>query len=199
MRKILIIELFIGISFQVFSDIWEMPTVERYYSENGKFMLKVLPTVYPDKYWDWQRAKPNKKKKYTTKDTTIVLCHAILFHIENTDTIEIWNKRLINKIAPVTAIVSNDGKSIVTFDNWGSMGYGLDVMVTYDENGGLVKRYQLEDFSPFPINEYMMSISSIWWNCGAKYINYQTVEICFLDEWKNKKTRKYNIITKEFE
>ena len=61
-----------------------------------------------------------------------------------------------------------------------------------------MKKYQLEDFSPFPINEYKASVSSIWWNCGAKYIDNQTIEICFLNESKISKTRQYNLTTKEF-
>jgi hypothetical protein len=71
-------------------------------------------------------------------------------------------------------------------------------MAIYDESGGLIKRYQLEDISPFPINEFQLSISSIWWRCGAKYLDNQTVEICFQDKNQNIKTRYYNLITREF-
>jgi hypothetical protein len=46
----------------------------------------------------------------------------------------------------------------VTFDNWYSMGYGVDVLAIYDDKGMLLKRHMLEDISPFPINTYEMSI-----------------------------------------
>jgi hypothetical protein len=75
----------------------------------------------------------------------------------------------------------------------------MDVMVTYSGNGDLIMRYQLEDFSPFPINEYVRSVSSIWWRCGARYIDNQTIEICFQDEKKNIQKRRYNLIMREFE
>ena len=68
------------------------------------------------------------QKKISETYTTIILCHAILNKIESPDTIEIWNKKLINPIMPVHVIVTNDGKSIVIFDNWYSMGYGLEVL-----------------------------------------------------------------------
>ena len=181
------------------ADSWNSPSVARYYSDNGQFMLKIMPTFIPDKYWDWKSSKPKKRIKYTAKDTVIIKCHAFLYSIKNKDTIEIWNKKLINDIAPVTAIISNNGKSVITFDNWSSMGYGLDVMVVYDSNGGLIKRYQLENFSPIPINDYFISISSIWWRCGVRFIDENSVEICFKDDKKNVRTRKYSILTNEFE
>jgi hypothetical protein len=130
--------------------------------------------------------------------TILTFCHAILYKIENSDTTEVWNKKLTNAIMPEFVIVANDGSSIVTFDNWSSLGYGPDVMVTYDRNGILIKKYKLEDFSPFPINDYLHSVSSIWWNCGAKYIDNQTIQICFQDEKKAIKTKQYNLTTGEF-
>lgn len=200
MQKLIVLfGLLALISTKANADFWKSPSITRYYSDNGRFMLKVIPTFIPDKYWDWKSSKTKKRIKFTAKDTVIIKCHAILYSIENKDTIEIWNKRLINDIAPVTAIISNNGKSVITFDNWSSMGYGLDVMVVYDSKGGLKKRYQLENFSPIPINDYFMSISSIWWRCGVKFIDENSIEICFQDDKKNVKTRKYNISTNEFE
>lgn len=197
--KLLAILFLTFISSRIVADTWKSPETKNYFSENRKYFVKVFPTSTPEKYYKWRTAKPKKKSKFSEKDTTIILCHAILYKIEGADTIEIWKQKLINRIAPETVIVANDGKSIVTFNNWGSVGYGIDVMVTYDEFGGLVKRYQLEDFSPFPINHYEMSISSLWWCCGVKYIDNQKIEICFRDEDDNVKNRIYNIKAQVFE
>jgi hypothetical protein len=199
MRKYILIGLFIGITLQTFADEWIKPIIKSYFSENGNYMIKVFPTEYPEKYGDWLNSKPDKKKRFSVEDTTVTLCHAILYQIEKADTIEIWNKKLINKLAPMMIIISNDGKSFVTFDNWCSLGYGSDVMVVYDERGEVIKKYKLEDFSPFPINKYKMTILSIWWRCNAKYINNQTIEICFKDEKENIKSRIYHILTNKFE
>jgi len=70
-------------------------------------------------------------------------------------------------------------------------GYGIDVMVAYDKACGLIERYKLENFSPIPINNYEMPISSLWWRCGLEYIDNNTVEICFKDE-SEKIKRRYN-------
>jgi hypothetical protein len=161
-------------------------------------MLRVFPTEIPENYSKWKAAKPKKKEKFAPKDTTIILCHAILFKTTDSDTTVIWEKKLINQISPVVVIVSNNGSSVVTFDNWYSNGYGIDVMVVYNQTGGLVKRYKLEDFSPIPINDFKMSISSLWWRCGVKYIDINTVEICFRDESENIRKSRYFIDENRF-
>jgi len=198
MNKYIAILGLILISSSTLADVWELPKIKKYFSEDSTFMVKVIPTQIPEKYWKWKTSKPNKKKKFTEKDTTIILCHAIFNKIESSDTIEIWNKKIVNPIMPVQVIVANDGKSMVTFDNWSSMGYGPEVMVIYDEFGELVNKYQLEDISPFPTIDYLKSVSSIWWRCGTKYVNNQTIEICFQDEKNNIKTRHYNLTTQDF-
>jgi hypothetical protein len=196
--KLFFLVLSLGFPFSVFGDTWLNPKIETYFSEDSSFMLKVFPTEFPDKYMDWKRAKPKKKAKFSPADTAIKHCHAALYKISDSDTTEIWSKRLINAIAPVHAIVANDGNTIVTFDNWHSVGYGIDVLVVYDSRGGLVNRYALEDFSPFPINDYEMTISSLWWRCGASYIDDKMIEICFRDADDNEKIRKYNLVDQIF-
>jgi hypothetical protein len=198
MTKYLLTGLLILISSSLIADSWNTPKIERYFSNDSTFMLKVYPTFIPEKFSKWNSAKPKRRKNFSEKDTTIIPCYAILFKIEKKDTVEVWNRGLINRVMPAFAIVADDGKSIVTFDNWGSMGYGLEAMVTYDEKGGLIKRYQLEDFSPFPINDYFISISSLWWRCGVKYLDNQTIEICFQNKKKEVQTRQYNLTTRGF-
>jgi hypothetical protein len=41
-------------------------------------------------------------------------------------------------VAPVSALVSEDGAYLITFDNWHSMGYGDDVVVLYRTDGTLI-------------------------------------------------------------
>lgn len=182
-----------------FADSWADAEVKKFYSNNGKYIVEVYPTVIPQKYYKWAFAKPKKKSKFSAQDTTIIYCHAILYEITETETIKIWDKKLINRVAPVNVIVGNDGKSIVTFDNWFSTGYGTEVMVLYDQNGNLEKRYNLEDITPFPIDNYRFSVSSIHWNCGAKYVSNDEIEICFRTEDGRIITKKYNVIKKEFQ
>jgi len=196
MKKYLLAALSLIIVYNLYADTWQPPTIKTYFSQNGKYMIKVIPTEYPDKYWDWKQSK--EKKKYSKSDTTLIPCHAILYHIYKNDTIHIWNKPLVNRVAPISAIVANDGSSIATFDNWSNLGYGNDVFVIYNENGELINKYELEFFSPFDIDDYMISVSSIWWRCGEKYSKSGLIEICCATA-ESEKLIYYNIQTKEFE
>lgn len=106
----------------------------------------------------------------------------------------------MNPIAPVLAFVSNDGTRVLTLDNWYSAGYGLEVFVVYNERGEMVKRYQLDDFSIFPLNEYFLSISSIWWRCDSELLNEERkIKICMRTEDERTGSILYNLDTYNFE
>jgi hypothetical protein len=197
--RLIILFILTLFSVKTYSDTWENPSVKKYLSGNGEFLLIVFPAEIPANYFKWKESNPNQKDRFAAKDSTIIMCHATLNQIFNNDTIEIWNKKFINQVAPVSAIISNDGKTVVTFDNWYSMGYGLDILVIYDQYGGLIKRFQLEDVSPIPINELPMTISSIRWNCGAKFITNVSFEICVQNDKFEQTKRTYNLMTGNFD
>ena len=198
MKHIFLI-LFCLISLNLFADSWVEPTKKRYYSPDSSYCVEIVPTRIPVKYWEWKGAKPKKKHKYTAADTTIVHAHAKMFKVENKDTIKVWEQKLINPHAPVEAFVSPNGKYLVTLDNWYSAGYGPDVFVVYNEKGELLKRYQLENFSPFPINTYAISINSIWWRCSVEFLSPERIKVCFVDAAKEERFKKYNLTMLEFE
>ena len=133
------------------------------------------------------------------EDTTITPCKAELYKIIGTDSVLIWRSNLLNDICPVHALVANDGSSIATFDNWYSSGYGFNTLVIYNDKGQAKKTYKLEEISPFPLNEYMKSISSLHWNGGELYIDNNRIEITFLTENKSIAKRIYNLKKLEFE
>jgi hypothetical protein len=61
-------------------------------------------------------------------------------------------------------LVSDDGKNVVTFDNWHSVGFGDNVVVIYGPNGMLVKSFQLDQIlPPYFISGFDSSVSSIFW------------------------------------
>jgi hypothetical protein len=72
-------------------------------------------------------------------------------------------KELVNPYAPYEAMVTNDGKYVITFDDWGHLGYGENVMVVYGENGYLLKKHNLDEITTFRVNELQRSVTSICW------------------------------------
>jgi len=187
------------LSFKTMADSWPPPKTKDYYNDTKTYFVRIVPRTVPEKFWKWINAKPKQKKHFSPADTTIIPCHAIMYkRTKNGDSL-VWKKNLINQIAPVSAFVSNDVRYLVTFDNWHSMGYGVDVMVYYDNQGNLIKRHMLEDISPFPINTYSISTSSIRWRCDSRFLDNNRLEICFKDEKETILKKVYNLDDKRME
>ena len=180
------------------ADSWSPPKTKRYYSPDSSYFVDIVPQHIPTKYYAWRGAKPHKKHRFAATDTIVTPCSAAMFRLQGPDTVKVWEQQLINRVAPLSALVSNDGHYLVTFDNWASVGYGVDVLAVYDEQGLLLKRYTLDEFSPFPLNTYRRSISSLWWMCAARLTAPHQVEICFQNEKKEQKRRSFNLETLQF-
>ncbi len=194
-RRYFILFFLLFITTGLSADTWKNPEIIVAFSQNREYMLKVYPIKYPENYYT--RKYKRQYKKGIIKDT-IVPCHAVLYKISNLDTIEIWNKPLVNKESPVNVIVADDGKSIVTFDNWHWIGRS-HTMVIYGQNGNIIRDYELKEISPFPLDTYLHSISSVFWGCKGKYIDNNRVEVCFENENNEILKRVFNIELKEFE
>lgn len=101
---------------------------------------------------------------------------------------------MVNLVSPVDIIVANDGKSVVTFDDWGMKGFKHS-MVVYGERGEMIKDFDLEDISPFPIEQYSRSISSIFWGGRGEYLDNNRISIYFKN--KNHEIKKEYLILKK--
>jgi len=171
------------------------------YSQNSEYMLIVYPTAIPNNFFSYKYQR--QRRRGMVKDT-IIPCHAVLYHICNSDTVKLWDKPLINTDSPVYAIVANDGKSIITIDDWGRRGY-QHTLVIYGENGELIEDFELKDISPFPLEHYVHTISSINWRENredrenVKYLDKDRIEIHFIYRKGEDKIRVFNIKTREFE
>lgn len=79
-----------------------------------------------------------------------------------------WNEPLQNPLSPLTVLVSDGGWRVITLDNYYTVGFGDEVVVFYDENGKLLKKYSLEmllqekDMARIP-----RTVSSRWWRKKA--------------------------------
>lgn len=179
----------------VLADIWKSPKVITAYSENKEYMLMVYPTEYPQNYFTAKYQRHQKMGKVTD---TIKPCHAILYRVSSSDTLEIWNRPLVNAQSPVRAIVANDGKSVITIDDWHQKG-SVHTFVVYGESGELIREFELKEISPFPLEEYFRSISSIHWGGSARYLDNNRVEVIFVNEEGEEKKRVFNIKDGGFE
>ena len=209
--------IFIGILVPTIAkaDSWLPAHIRIYYSENKEYKLIITPKITSKKYDWWYYYKSNdhpqtkkvlrKKERFMRnikeQDTIFIPCTAELYRISKTDSILIWQKPLLNEIGPVDAIVANNGSSVVTFDNWYSRGHGENVFVVYDENGEAKMSYELKEISPFPLNDYKESKTSIhWYRYGnIRFIDNERIEIIFVTREDIQRKRVYNVKGLEFE
>lgn len=149
------------------ADSWQPPTPEVYSSSDKAWRLTVTPRALVSSlaYYEDQvahRAHPGARAGNLQKQA-----QGYLQHREHGHWRAVWNAPLLNDVGPVSAIVSSAGR-VVTFDNWGSMGYGKDVVVIYDDHGKPLRAMGLDDFLPKEYIEALpASVSSIWW--GGKH------------------------------
>ena len=150
------------------ADSWLPPKPTTYTSESGDASLTVTPA-----------------------SRTQLFCTAQLF-LNSTSLAPklVWAQPLANPVAPMDALVSAEGKRVITFDNYGNLGFGQEVVVIYDEKGNLLKQYSLEDFlSTEEIQQVPRTVSSRWWRGKASIdeeLGIAEVEVRFGDKVKNR-------------
>ncbi len=145
------------------ADSWMDPRTETTLSPNGNFRVTVEPTPehLVDAYYQREQTgqsveRPNATAKLERKGSG-----------DRWETV--WDASLANLIAPVHVIVANDGRYVVTFDNWYSSGHGENVLVIYGADGSIVRSLQLTDLVPQMYKDSLShSVSSIGWRKDAE-------------------------------
>lgn len=145
------------------ADEWAPPKPETYYSINKQWRLTVIPRAMesPLAYFSDKvrgRSDPGAPPRDPEQSA-----RGLMEHLSGQTWNLVWNLPLANEIGPASAAVSNQG-AIATFDNWGSMGYGKNVVVIYDRRGRKIRSLALDDIAPKTyIQALPHSVSSIWW------------------------------------
>lgn len=155
------------------ADSWIPPEKRTTVSSNGQFRFTAYPTPEAEVKAFFEREMEGR---------SVVPPHAIgrLQRKRAKGGWEtVWKVPLANIVAPTDALVTNDGRHVVTFDNWYSTGHGENVIVIYRADGSVVRSLKLTDLVP----DYYMQIlphsaSSIDWRSNAEIgADGQTVEI----------------------
>lgn len=156
----LLAALFLNDAGELRADSWIYPSEARVFtSANGEYRFKVAAPK-----------NDAERSQHHSGDS----CLGTLERHENDSFVKIWQRHLVNPVSPLDAIITDDGKSVVTFDNW--FGVGTDPIVIYNNKGDLVKRHTLEtlglkafteDSTGDPEPPIKRSMSSVWWNDDA--------------------------------
>ena len=147
------------------ADTWLLPEKQKYYSANKEFYLEVTPKRSENQIRQFENAGARKGVRENVARATIYARGAGGGYLKRQEF------RLVNEVSPVSALVSDDGAYVVTFDDWYSVGHGDNVVVIYRSDGTLVKKFGLEDLlTPGDIEKLPRTTSSIWWG-GTQYFD----------------------------
>jgi TonB-like protein len=154
------------------SDEWALPKKRKYFSGNKAFYVEITPKRLESqlKYFqDKVEGKENAGAKDIQRENR---CKGSFYQRETSGIYRrLHTFNIVNEVAPVEVLVSNDGNFFVTFDNWHEAGYGPNVIVIYRSDGTLIRQLSLEDvFTKGDIESLPHSVSSIWWG-GDHYID----------------------------
>ena len=137
------------------ADSWLAPTEKDYYSANEAYYLHVVPG---------DGATQARGTLYEAAR-------------REGDDLRVWSAELLNPAAPHKVLVADSGEYVVTFDEWGRVGYGPAVVVIYGAEGDVVKNFALEDLlTEEEIVDVPHTVSSRWWG-GEHYLDEEAGEV----------------------
>jgi hypothetical protein len=140
------------------ADSWVAPQRTTYLSANRAFRLIVTPHVPADR----------SVRPYVTEPlgpSAPDSAHAVLQQRSPRGHWRTqWQGPLRNEVMPVGALVADNGRWFVTFDDWGGTGTGPNVVVIYDGTGRVIRALSILDLLPEDyVRTLPNSFSSIYW------------------------------------
>ncbi len=156
------------------ADSWPLPETQEYLSPNGQYRFTVVPRdvnsqleyfedklegeVLPDTLGPTGTLEQNVNGRWTT----------------------VWSDKLVNEVAPVDALVKDDGSHVVTFDNWHSTGFGENVVVIYGTEGKPIRSFALENILPsYFLDGFGRSVSSLHWRDEGSRMSTDLLHLVF--------------------
>lgn len=178
------------------ADTWPSPTIKTYVSNSGDVRFTVTPrsirgplAYFEDKVDDVEPAGQAPDRPPQAGGRLERLNPSGLWE-------PVWDKPLVNDVSPVSALVSDGGEYVATFDNWHSTGWGDDAVVIYNHQGETVRAMGLKDFLPQPYFDALpRSVSSIWWSGDHRIEGDQLILQVVTPTGSNDSERTYIEIT----
>ncbi len=171
------------------ADVWEAVDCAIYFSNDRRHFVKIVPACI-------QAIESKKRRKRQVPDS----CSGIGYQrrapvaiVYSSDLPEhpLYYFNLVNALTPAQAFLSNDGKVLVTIDDWGGRGTSREVLALYRE-GKRINNYALPEISPVSVDEYYRSISSIHWFGGLEFSNDKLI-ISFRTRSRDTIRRSFNL------
>ena len=125
------------------ADFFSAPEKATYTSPNGRFEWVVSPGITPSP----PETSEQQQNRSTPELGEFPYSNATgeFRGIKDGLRKNLWKRNLANRIAPSDALISDSGRYIVTFGDWGDSVRSKNIVVIYDSNGEVVKRFSIND------------------------------------------------------
>jgi hypothetical protein len=147
------------------ADSWRLPTRKTFYSKNRRFAVTIVPKQLAGQLEYFADKTQERPDAGAAEGVPNNWPRAFIYSVHPNGKFNLVTVfKLVNEVAPVTALVSDDGRYLATFDNWHSRGYGNDTIVIYRTDGTLIRSLSLQDV--LTTNDIVVlprSTSSIHW------------------------------------
>ncbi len=151
------------------ADSWMLPTATTYTSCAGHTRITIVPRGL-DSQLSYFEDKVEKVDPAGQKKGGASAASARLERLVGRQWQVVWEHQIANDVAPVFALVRDDGGYAVTFDDWHGTGYGPNAVAIYDAGGQLVRALALSDVLPADyIQALPHSVSSIHWRGDPRF------------------------------
>lgn len=158
MRTLFAISLLAGVLCTI-ADTWVPPVTEIVHSRDGNIVVRIDPVTTEDSKKAAQRPVATITK-WVTEERGYRFIRRVT---------------LLNQRCPLTALITNDARFLVTFDDWFGVGTTDNTIVIYDLQYGTTHNHRLDSFLPaFYREKLRRSVSSISWHGEP-----------FVDEWEH--------------
>lgn len=145
------------------ADSWIRATTQHYRSANAAWRLTIEPRGLTSPLAYFGDQLDGKERPGGVAGDTRSSAIGTMEHCTAGACRRAWRRPLLNDVAPVDAVVTNDGR-VITFDNWHSMGFGATAVVIYNAQGAPLRRLSLPEFLP---RDYVIAlprtVSSLDW------------------------------------
>lgn len=140
------------------ADSWGPPKPVDIFSGNHRYVIHIQPVRTSHFALVLSKSQQRKIPGH---------CLATLYRLDGKKRVRVWSGALVNEVAPLDAIVSDDGRYVVTLDNYAMVGLGSDVVAAYGPNGKPLWKKSLTDLLPEDeIRKIDSGPSGIWWRHG---------------------------------
>lgn len=162
---LVVLAIFVTSYSAALADQWFPAEVKTYYSQDHRVRFTVTPRGVrsPLAYFE---GKVNDENQAGQEPSGSPFAKGVLEQQDRSGRWgTIWDEKLVNDVSPVSVLVSNSARYVVTFDNWHFMGGGDSAVVIYGEGGKLIRSFALTDLLPdYYVKALPRSVSSIWWS-----------------------------------